>query len=314
MCMTNGNEAPKKIQFNDAISVMLGNLCNLTCSDCAVLSGFNFVGFQDWNKCKDYYEKWAEIIDIPEIILAGGEPYLHKDLDVWAAEFNRLWPDAVVEIQTNGTRLSEKADFTKNFLKNPKNRLRVSVHDMSQWDKIKTNLEYILESVNYYSENSPNLPWQPEVVYHEPGSNRRIAGLMELDTMFTPFYKEVIDNTVILELGGNQEESHKNCPFKYCYIFQDGLLFKCPLTTNYPEAKKQGIKFQPEATEVLEKYLPCDPYSDLKDIKMFIDNLRNSIPQCSLCAFDKKENALTLSKKVTMDIRRKKIFLRKIYD
>lgn len=303
-----------KIKVPDAISIMLGNLCNLTCSDCAVLSAFHFIGLQEWNKCKDHYKKWAEIIDIPEIIFAGGEPYLNHELELWTTEIGRLWPNSILEIQTNGTRLLKNADFTKRFLENPRNKLRVSVHDMNQWKKTKHDLELILQSMNYYIEESLNEPWHPELVYREKDSNRRIVGLMKVDTMFPPFYKNVIDNTVILELGGDQEKSHDRCAFKNCYIMQDGFLFKCPLTTNYPEAKKQGIKFQNDAIPILEQYIPCSPYSDLKDIKFFIENLNKAIPQCSLCAFDKRQNTLTLSRDVRLDVRRKKIFLRKTYD
>ena len=287
--------------------LLVGNLCNLTCSDCVFLSPFNFLGLQDWDKCKDHYEKWSEILDLDQIVCFGGEPYLNPQLDIWLKEFNRIWPKSDLELDTNGTRLKKGLELTRNFLQGPHNSLRISVHDRNDWQDIKQDLENILEIWNYYLSDESSVS-DLKISYYEKNTNKFLAVVMTQDTFRAPFFEKVENGTVYLGMNGDQEESHKNCPFNDVYTFQDGLLYKCPLTVNYPDAKKQGIKFNPEAVEILDQYKPCSPYDSEEEIKEFFENIDKSIPQCSLCAYDKKIDPLEFSRVVNLDTNRKKVF------
>ncbi len=287
--------------------LLVGNLCNLTCSDCVFLSPFNFLGLQDWNEHKDKYEKWSEILDLDQIVCFGGEPYLNPQLNIWLQEFNRLWPNSDLELDTNGTRLKKDIDLTRNFLQGHRNSLRVSIHERETWDEIKKNLETILSVWDYYSVDA-TIGSELKINYFEKNTNRFLAVILAQDTMKPPFFEKVENGTVYLGMDGDQEESHKNCPFNDVYTFQDGLIYKCPLTVNYPDAKKQGIIFDPKAVELLDKYKPCSPYDSEEEINTFFNNLNKSIPQCTLCAYDKKTDPLEFSRSVTLDINRKKVF------
>ena len=297
----------EKIKIQSNMYLLVGNLCNLTCSDCVFLSPFNFLGLQDWDKCKDHYEKWSEILDLDQIVCFGGEPYLNPQLDIWLKEFNRIWPKSDLELDTNGTRLKKGLELTRNFLQGPHNSLRISVHDRNDWQDIKQDLENILEIWNYYLSDESSVS-DLKISYYEKNTNKFLAVVMTQDTFRAPFFEKVENGTVYLGMNGDQEESHKNCPFNDVYTFQDGLLYKCPLTVNYPDAKKQGIKFNPEAVEILDQYKPCSPYDSEEEIKEFFENIDKSIPQCSLCAYDKKIDPLEFSRVVNLDTNRKKVF------
>lgn len=297
----------EKIKISSNMYLLVGNLCNMTCSDCVFLSPFNFLGLQDWNKYKNHYEKWSEILDLDQIVCFGGEPYLNPQLDVWLTEFNRLWPDSDVELDTNGTRLKKGIELTRDFLQKTKNSLRISVHDRTDWNEIKQNLETILEPWDWYTVDESTSS-DLKVSYYIKHTDEFLAVMIGQDTMMPPYFDKVENGTVYLGMGGDQEESHKNCPFNNVYTFQDGLVYKCPLTVNYPDAKKQGIKFEPEAVELLDQYRPCSPYDSEEEIKEFFDNIDKSIPQCSLCAYDKKKDPLEFSRVVNLDINRKKVF------
>lgn len=312
----------EKIKINYPMFLNVGNLCNMTCSSCLVLSPYNFLGLQDFDAHVEMYEKWAEILDLQEIVFGGGEPFLHPQLDSWVSLFIRLWPKIDLELCTNGSRLKQSKEFCRNFIQREKNILRVSVHDSNDYNELRSNLENILSICDYYTveekieevsfvvNNHVIKPVSPsgEISYHEKLSNRIIAKIAIEDKMFRPYYTKAENNTVYLEMGGNQDESHKMCPFKNVYSFQNGLIYKCPLTMNYPEAKKQNIKFDESAIEILENYKACDPYDSFEEILDFFNNLKQSIPQCSLCAYDKKEEAFSLSQIVNLDINRKKVF------
>lgn len=291
------------------MSVIINNLCNMTCSHCAGLACFNFTGQQVWKDSKEYYERWSEILDIDEICFAGGETYLNPELPLWVEEFNRLWPDTVLEITTNGTRLQQRLEFSREFLKREKNTLTVSVHEQEDWERIKFDLELTLEPWDYYTEEEEMIPLQQwrSIVYRDPKTHRNIAKLLRVTEMHPPYYKEVKDGTIYLEMGGDREKSHDACPWQHVYTFQEGLLYKCTLTTNYSEAVKQG-RFEPEADKLLSQYQPGNPFDDIETIRSFIGSLDKSIPQCTLCAFDKQHDTMRLSRKVNQDLNRKKAF------
>lgn len=293
------------------ISVIINNLCNMTCSHCAGLACFNFTGQQTWKDSQKRYERWAEILDVDEICFAGGETFLNPELPLWAKEFNKLWPNAVLEITSNGTRLRQRIDFVREFLQRKKNTLTVSVHEQEDWDKIKFDLETVLEPWNYYTTESDMIPLQQwrSITYKDLQTNRIIAKLLRVTEMHPPYYKEVKDGTIYLEMGGDQEKSHAACPWQHVYTFQEGLLYKCTLTTNYPEAIKQG-RFETEADKLLSQYQPGDPFNKIEEVKKFVESLNRSIPQCTLCAFDKQHDSMQLSRTVNQDLNRKKAFNR----
>jgi len=299
----------QKIHLTTPMSVIINNLCNMTCSHCAGLACFNFAGQQVWKDSKEKYERWSEIVDIDEICFAGGETYLNMELPLWASEFNRLWPNALLEITTNGTRLQQRLEFSREFLAREKNLLTVSVHDHTDWEKIKADLEATLIPWDYYTEEDAMIPLQQwkSIMYKDSKTHRTIAKLLSVTEMVPPYYKSVSNGTVYLEMGGDQEASHKACPWSHVYTFQEGLLYKCTLTTNYPEAIKQG-SFEPKADSLLKQYKPCDPFDDINIVSKFLKNLTKSIPQCTLCAFDKQHDTLRLSRTVDQDINRKKAF------
>lgn len=297
----------EKIKISSNMYLLVCNLCNLTCSDCVFLSPFNFLGIQDWNESKDKYEKWAEILELDQIVCFGGEPYLNPQLEIWLQEFNRLWPKSDLELDTNGTRLKKGSALTRQFLQRRQNSLRISVHDKTEWNDIQKNLETILDDREYYTTDE-SINSDLKISYYDKHTKEFLAVMLSQDTMMPPYFDKVENGTVYLGMGGDQEESHKNCPFNDVYTFQDGLVYKCPLTVNYPHAKKQGIKFEEEAVKILDQYKPCSPYDSEEEIKDFFDNIDKSIPQCSLCAYDKKKQPLEFSRVVNLDINRKKVF------
>jgi len=297
----------KPIKMQEHISILVNNTCNMTCSHCAGLAMYDFVGTFKWNDHKDRYAKWAEIAEIPELSLCGGEPYLHPELELWFTSIRNLWQDSFIEIMTNGTRLSKRIDLSRDFVQDGNACIVVSCHDVNTADKILLEIDEILR------------PWQDSITTREIKEiensqwhsieyylDDRIVIKYQLVTyMIPPYHKKVEKGTVYFEMNGDREESHDACDWKTSYTFQHGLLYKCPAVTNYSEAKLQG-KYEPEATAILEKYKGCDPFDDIADVSAWVDNITKSIDVCKLCAFDKQTGPQVVP--VTLDKNRKKAF------
>jgi hypothetical protein len=91
----------QKIKLDTYLSVVVNNICNLTCSHCGGLACYDFTGNFAWKDSAERWEKWAEYLDTDEIAFAGGEMFLHPNLDEWFLNMRRLWPNAHIEIPTN---------------------------------------------------------------------------------------------------------------------------------------------------------------------------------------------------------------------
>lgn len=91
------------------VEFFITNICNLNCEGCDALSNYNLHGNHgEWANWKSIYEPWAEILDIDEIQLIGGEPLAHADCGAWARGLRELWPKSIIMIRTNGTLFGSK--------------------------------------------------------------------------------------------------------------------------------------------------------------------------------------------------------------
>jgi len=296
------NNMQEKIKLTENLGIIVNNLCNLTCSHCTGLALYDFLGTFKWTDWEHRYKKWAELIDVDAISFAGGEPYLHPELELWFDNIRNLWPTARLEMYTNGTRLSRRKELSRKFIADGNTNLIISCHDESMFDQMHQDALDILK------------PWidqlrkteKEHVEFQQPRTikyflnNVPVCTVQQITEMAPPYHKIVDNGTLYFEMNGDQEESHSKCPWRDNYTLQHGLLYKCTALTNYPEAKLQ-VKFEDEAVRILDQHPGCDPFDDTEIIKKFINNLPNSVSACSLCAFDKQKDTLSLSRKVVLD-------------
>jgi organic radical activating enzyme len=292
----------EKIIIERDVSFLVNNLCNLTCSHCVSLSGFNFtVGTDLWKDVADDYTRWSQYLDLKHITLCGGEPYLHPNLEEWFDNIRKLWPNAYIEITTNGTRLLQQLNLSRKMIEDGNSVIVVSSHDPSTYESVLSDVLKTLEIYNVTSEESDRTSEYEWKTINYFKDNKMILKFQSVDWMLDPYYTKIENGVLYFEMGGDQENSHSSCPWKEIYTFQHGLLFKCPPVTNYPDAQKQ-IRFQPEAKEIMDKYKPCSSLEGYDAIKQFVDNLPKSIEVCKLCAYDKKVNTFAFHRKVTQDL------------
>jgi organic radical activating enzyme len=79
-------------------------------------------------------------------------------------------------------------------------------------------------------------------------------------------------------------KSHDVCYSKKCHHFIKGKLYKCGVVALLPEFYKQyHISMNSVDTELMNSYVPLNVNEDDTDMKHFINNLSNAIPQCKFC-------------------------------
>jgi organic radical activating enzyme len=116
------------------------NSCNLNCEGCNAISNFNIpANHQLWEDHKETYRKWADLLDIAEISILGGEPLANSDWKNWVIGIRQLWPNAIIYFVTNGLLITKKANTVLYKLCQENNiQVSVSLHNKHTADFVKT--------------------------------------------------------------------------------------------------------------------------------------------------------------------------------
>lgn len=302
----------KKIKIDTYLSVVINNLCNLTCSHCGGLACYDFTGNFNWKDSEERYKRWAEYLDTDNVAFAGGEMFLHPKLDEWFLNIRKLWPNAHIEIPTNGSRLLQRIDLARLIVGEGNAHLRVSCHydDENKWEEIKKNILTVLEpwADDLQIIEKPYIPLEQNKTIEYLLNGRRILRYEHFIHFMQPYHQRVENGTVHFFMGGDQDQSFEACPWHTEYNIQHGFMYHCPAVTNYPEAKLQ-VKYIPEVQTSLEKYKSCDPLEGFDAVKKFIEHdMKQSIEVCKHCAFDKQKDTKLFNIKFNLDPNFKKKF------
>jgi len=128
----------------DYAEFYITNVCNYACTNCRSFNNLNLKGFQKWADCKDEYKKFAQRLDIEDIQILGGEPFLNPDIYYWIEGILSLWPNARVKVTTNGSRRQDDKLYNLLIKHNGRLQLDVSCHDENYFDKLHNNIKEFL--------------------------------------------------------------------------------------------------------------------------------------------------------------------------
>jgi len=243
------------IKLFPVVEFYITNVCNLACRGCNRFNNYNFKGHQRWEDHANAYEEWSKRVDIPRITILGGEPTLNPDLELWASNLRRLWPNSVIMVQSNGTYLRPK-HFDLWF------KYRVgfglSLHDPSTAEEIK-------EQWHHYG--FPMAGFIEAFTFHQ-------SSVIETDGKFTLHTSDV-------------QRAFNACDMKHDHTMYQGKLYKCPAMSNLPDFDKQfGLDLNDRQRELLYSFTPLSYDCTDADLKNFVETKDSPIPQCEFCPED----------------------------
>lgn len=128
------------------IEFYITNVCNYNCDNCNRLNNYYFSGHDVWKDYEHVYQKWSSLIDFEEITILGGEPLLNPSLDQWIIGIRNFWPNATINLLTNGSRLNywyKRGLFDLLSLTNTK--LQICLHNRSRRDSFLLEIKSYLK-------------------------------------------------------------------------------------------------------------------------------------------------------------------------
>lgn len=144
------------------VEFYITHVCNYSCQGCNRFNNYYFSGSQLWKDHEKIYQQWSERVDIPAITILGGEPTLNPDLMNWVHGLKKLWPNSILNLTTNGSRLHLMKELYDEMARDPTHSLiTVSLHDHALKENILKFLKEPLTKIDDYHEHPlDNKAWK----------------------------------------------------------------------------------------------------------------------------------------------------------
>ena len=259
------------------------NHCNIACSGCNRFNNYKFSGSEDWDSYCNIYKEWSSLLNIDHIAILGGEPLLHPKLKQILNDVRSFWPNATIEITTNGLLIERiKPDLLQCLIDN-NIQIYCSLHHPDWEEKIKKsmidkfgNLE-LLEKKRII-ENNP-----AGVDKFLTDTKNKIV--LEYTYYFHQSALVKTKNNKFTVHNSNYEKAHSNCDMKHSFHFFKGDLYKCGLMVTLPqilEQKPEMFKIEKQQLNLLNEYTPVT-LEHIKSGADLYDMLYSPMPQCEFC-------------------------------
>ena len=291
------------------------NVCNLTCDNCNRFNDHNFRGHQLWRDYERDYEEWGRRLDVPGLVILGGEPLLNPSILDWIRGLNRCFGKNV-QVLTNGTRLNRTpglyealADFRADGCW--ANWVGVSVHNRADLDRYLEEARVFLRGAiqEHHGRNACDHTGHPishGADYTFVDANSVSVRLWIQDS----FYPAAIHPAPPREENGSWQPgaltvydndpnlAHEACGFVQWknYHMIRGRLHKCGPCVLMAEFDKQTPLDITEADrQIMRSYQGLSPWADDKTQHKFFKRLDRVIPQCKFCPTQVQMQNTTIS-------------------
>jgi organic radical activating enzyme len=302
----------------DRAEFYITNVCNLNCPDCNRFNNFAFKGHEKWEEYQEEYKKWADIVDIKETDIIGGEPMSNPDFLTWIHKLHELWPKAKMTVWTNGHYLKRWPELLNIMNVIDKDfKIIIAGHNVDTFLNELSELETWLGSLKkksvaynldiwkqrYSKSRQPTWPdcdhpddfWNLPVDIQEECTRVHIIHPMQL---FTTIYQT--DKNLTVEwfpnlyyyqsslqytqdkfywFDSDPSKAYEVCYFKTCPHFSRGKFYKCGMTGILPDFINQfEIDVPDYAKKLIDSYQPADPSWNQPRLIEFLDNIKYRKP------------------------------------
>jgi MoaA/NifB/PqqE/SkfB family radical SAM enzyme len=191
--------------------------CNLACESCSHYSNHGHAGTVSVEEADRWMGLWSRRVSVDRFALLGGEPTIHPQLPRFVGLVRRHWPQAQIEIVSNGFFLHRHPSLPSVLAADPDARLIISVHhDSEEYQARLKPVFALLED------------WKRE---HGVAVRIRPAA-----RNWTRRYEGFGDAMLPFE-DSDPRASWEICPARHCKQLLDGRIWKCAPLAYLPMQK-----------------------------------------------------------------------------
>ena len=235
--------------LDSVIEFYITNQCNLACTNCNRFNDHDFRSHYYWEDSADAVTAWSQRINASMIVIIGGEPSLHPELETWVVNLRRLWPETTLMIQSNGTNVQVEKNL--KLYDNYGVGWGISVH-------------------------------RPEM---RPALERQWGTLID-NTKFTPA-AIIPQGDEFTVHQSDPMTAFNSCTMRHSHTIFKGKLHKCPVMAVLPEFRTQhSVVMDSRQEELLGQYQPLSADCTDQQLTDFVDTRNQPIDQCEFCPGD----------------------------
>jgi organic radical activating enzyme len=289
--------------------VYITNVCNYSCTHCQSLNNFAFKGHQRWEDHENEYRRLSGQLDIDQIQIIGGEPTLNPDFEKWVEEISKLWPNAKLQIATNGTRLDKLTKEIYQILLKHKGTLWITCHDIELYDGFLDFSKTFLNKI--VSDNVSNDDWKRDYERSKTDPTVKLKTIsrtiidengveviLDWSQSFVSSVIDLLDNqSLTMKYNSDPVQAHDICYFKNCHQINKGKVYKCPLVSVLPDFLDQfDVNMSADDRALAYSY---QPLTADKNVSEFVNTIADPISQCKFCPANyTKHNFVGTDKKI----------------
>ena len=264
------------------IEFYITNVCNLTCEGCNRFNNYSFAGWQRWSDYEADYTKWADHVDIDQLVILGGEPLLNPDIIDWMLGLNRVF-GRNVQILSNGTRINQVKGLYEALQVNG-NWMGISWHNPDTIDEFDRSVRQFLRgNIVKVDRDHPDNPFGSHLMWMDE-NGVKIPLWIQYD-----FYDSAIKTTPTGQFALHNSDpaiAHNSCGFAKFknYHMIKGKLYKCGPAALFPEFDAQhGFDISEEDRAILHSYQPLTADDYPTRGAEFLATIDQQLTMCKFC-------------------------------
>jgi hypothetical protein len=273
------------------------NVCNFSCQGCNRFNDINFRGWQDWNDYADVIHRWAQRIDIKQIVIMGGEPLLNPTIKQWVLGLSQAF-GTHTQIMSNGSYIN-RVPGLYDVLRTTGSWIGVSIHEESMRDQIYQGIRDFFPG-----------EFEERIAQTKAGGERSFSddNFVRVETWnythFTPNALRVTDQGRFTLHDNPPEKAFESCAFQHHknYHFIRGKIYRCGPVALFPELDDQfDLDLSVEDKALLRSYQPLSIDDYDQKANNFFEHIDDMIPQCKFCPTNAPYHALksvTIKKRI----------------
>jgi len=244
----------------DYLEFPIAHLCSLHCDGCSAYSNYGLSQKVSLEQAELWLKDWSGRINPNRFRILGGEPFLNEFLPEIVELSRTTFPDARIQVCTNGLNFDNHIGIEKTLIKNSTS-LHLSVHarDDKYLDSINNSIETMLRWEKDYGL---------KITFGDNVKN------------WNRFYKGVGREMRPFD-DGNPNQSYQVCHSWYCVNLVENKLWKCPQIANLHLV---ADKFKLNEVSEWKRYLGYKGLSvgcSDEELNKFVNRKAEAI--CSMC-------------------------------
>lgn len=254
----------------DSLELHVTHACNLACESCSHYSNHGHDGLLSLAEADSWMKLWSQRLRPRLFSLLGGEPTIHPELTELVRLARRHWPEARLQVVTNGFLLHRHPRLPEVLGADPNACLAVSIHHTGAEYRRKL-LPVVALLIDWQRRWGIEVDLRPS-----HGSwTRRYHGY---GAAMRPY------------ADGAPRRSWENCPARTCKQLHDGRLWKCPAIAYLP---LQQARFRlARAWAPYLAYQPLTPECSDAELDAFL--AREDESCCAMCPAEPERFAMPL--------------------